>query len=247
VAVLTWVGVAAFVTPGGTSTTTTGALGSDGSLQPFGNGSQAPLGNGSAGGFLRRGTTGTIQSVHGATLTVVDRQGQPITVTTSPGTVFTKTVAGSARDVRKGDRIVATGVLADANDTLTAGRIAVLGSGPAPGTNPLAPSPAGVASGTVTAAAGDRLTISEADGTAVTVVLAPSTAVTVTAAGSIGDLKTGQTVVVRGAVNPDSSIVASTVQQGGVAGGFGGGSFSRSFSGGTGSSGSFGSGGAGQP
>jgi hypothetical protein len=232
-----------FVAPGHTRTATTGA--DNGNQTPFGNLGQGGFGQ---GGYLRRGTSGTVESVHGTTLTLLNRQGQPVTVTTSPDTLFTKTVVGSVRDVRTGETIVASGVLADATDTLTAGRIAVLGAGPAPGARPPGTTQGGVAIGQVTADAGDSLSVTNVDGTSLTVVLAPSTVVTRTATGSLADLRTGEQVAVRGIVNPDGSVTASMVQQGGGPGVFGGGGFGQSTSSGsTGATSSFGRGSAQQP
>ena len=75
------------------------------------NGSTPNGGFGENGGFQGRipGTSGQITAIDGSTLTVKDRQGNSVKVTTNSSTRFTvaKTVAVS--DIAKGDRISATG------------------------------------------------------------------------------------------------------------------------------------------
>jgi hypothetical protein len=224
VAVSTWVGVAVLAAPSPARTAT--ATSSGGTFQ-------APGGGGD--GFFRRGTTGTIQSVHGPTLTLIDRQQQPVLVTTTAQTVYTKAVVGSARDVKRGDFIMVSGVLSEADSTLTAGRVTILGAAsPSLGARLLPPggrTPAttsiGVATGTVTDTNGDSWTLNQFGGGLVTVLVGPATIVSRMGSGSLSDLKPGQTVVVRGSVSDDSSIVAADVQEGGDLGGFGGGALGR--------------------
>ncbi len=215
-----WVGVAAVSGPKPSRTATAGAAG---------NGFPT---TGGPGGYSGRGTAGTIQSVHGPDLILLDRQGATVPVTTSSQTVFLKTVVGALRDVKRGDTIVASGVFSASGEALTAGRIAVLRSrgrtpgGPAsPGARTLAPNQPAVATGTVAAMAADTWTIDMTDGTSLAVLVGSSTAVTTTTTGSLADLKAGDTVMVRGTVNDDGSVDASQIQQGGGSAVFGGGQF----------------------
>ena len=85
-----------------------------GSSSPAGattNSSTPGNGSGQRGGSLGRfpGTAGEISAISGTTLTVQDRQGQSVKVTTTDGTRFTteKTVAVS--DIAKGDRVSVNG------------------------------------------------------------------------------------------------------------------------------------------
>jgi len=123
-----------------------GSGGSSPAAATTGNGSTSNGGPTASGGFQGRfpGASGAITAIDGTTLTVKDRQGTSVKVTTGAGTRVTieKTVAVS--DIAKGDRISVTGTRS--GTTLAASRISIMnlqagapgrrfqGGGTAPGT-----------------------------------------------------------------------------------------------------------------
>ncbi|MBV8161727.1 MAG: hypothetical protein JO265_12455, partial [Acidimicrobiia bacterium] len=178
------------------------------------------------------------------------------TVITNGSIKFYKTVNGSLSVIKVGDRLTAMGTPdANATSSLTASRITDTGTmtglfggpggggrrgvspngnGSGAGGSTLPPNPNGgtrpdpnsLANGTVKAISGSTLTVTQADGTTKTVNTTGSTAVTVLKAVGIGDLATGQPIVVRGTTNSDGTVTATSVLQGvggfGRGGGFGG-------------------------
>src|SRR5579859_3800230 len=82
----------------------------------------APGGVGGFGSFSRRATVGTIQSVDGATFTVLTGPGQTVEVTETISTVIIKAVTMSVGQVKKGDLVVASGTLSAATGELAAQR-----------------------------------------------------------------------------------------------------------------------------
>lgn len=89
-----------------------------GTGQGFGNGGNGFGGGGQGGG---RGTFGQIKTIDGNTLTVSTPQNV-VTVTIGGNTVITKTVAGTAGDLKVGDNIVVRGQ-PDASGNITATNI----------------------------------------------------------------------------------------------------------------------------
>jgi hypothetical protein len=161
---------------------------------------------------------GTIQSINGSTLNVAGRNGQVVKVITSASTKVTKVTSGSLSDIGKGDLVVVVGANSGTN-AVAADRISIMsptGTG-APGAAGRRPFTAGgVTVGTVTSTGNGTLTVTEADGTAVTVTTSATTTVSKTVASSVGDLATGQSVVVRGTANADGSVNATQIQVGGA-------------------------------
>jgi hypothetical protein len=211
--VAAWVGVAVFAGPAHTKTNTAGALNSS---TPDTAAPQAPNGYGA---YNRRGTSGVVQSVDGATVTVLDGDGQSVAVHTTTATTFVKTVPVSVGEVTPGDTIMASGVYSDANATLTAGRIAILdaggGQGQGQGGSRGFPVDGGnYATGTVGAITGDHLTLNLFDGTALTVLVTPQVMVTAPAAGALSDLTKGKSITVRGQVGDSGDVNAYQIQEG---------------------------------
>jgi hypothetical protein len=93
--------------------------------------------------------------------------------------------------------------------------------------------PAGATVGQVKLVDGNNLYVQDTAGDIIKVITTPAIAVQVTKAGTIADLKPGDTVIVQGQANPDGSVNATTVRSG-AAGGFGGGGFGGTGTGGTG-------------
>jgi hypothetical protein len=201
------------------------------------------------GGTARRGTSGTIDSVHGAALTVTARNGQVVTVATSGATTVSQVVGIPVADITPGESVIAVGTSSPDDESLVAVRIMITppGSGtvggfggsqgafgPAGGTTSggIAGGTAGggsaavvadVASGTVTATTKAALTVTESDGTVVQVLTSRATAST-RVDTSVAALQVGQQVVVRGTINGDGSVDASDIQEGVADPGFGRGS-----------------------
>lgn len=73
--------------------------------------------------------------------------------------------------------------------------------------------------GTIQSIDGTTITLKLPDGSTVTVSTSATTKVTTTSKASVGDLKSGQTIVVRGAKASDGSVAATSVTEG--QGGFG--------------------------
>ena len=80
----------------------------------------------------------------------------------------------------------------------------------------------GATVGTITLVDGPNLYVTTAEGDVVKVVTNAQTTISVSKNGSVSDLDPSKTVVVQGTTNPDGSVTASQVTQGGF-GAFGGG------------------------
>ncbi|MEY2406048.1 MAG: hypothetical protein QOF97_937 [Acidimicrobiaceae bacterium] len=84
----------------------------------------------------------------------------------------------------------------------------------------------GGAAGTVQSVNGNTITITDQQGATKTITLDPSTTISKSTTGSVSDITTGETIVVRGTANSDGSTTAQTVTIGNGAlpgGGFPGG------------------------
>ncbi|MEV5571702.1 hypothetical protein AB0L06_16750 [Spirillospora sp. NPDC052269] len=77
----------------------------------------------------------------------------------------------------------------------------------------------GMTAGTVTKVVGDTLYLQTNDGKTVTVKTTGATRIQITKTGTVKDLKTGTTLIVRGTPGSDGSMTATSVNEGG---GFGG-------------------------
>jgi hypothetical protein len=206
--VAAWVGVAVLAAPAHTKANTTGAL--DGTSTDTA-APQAPNGYGASN---RRGTTGVVQSVDGATVTLLDGNGESVAIHTTAATTFVKTVPVSVEKVVRGTTIVASGVYSEANATLTAGRIAILDAGGGQGGSRGFPVDGGnYATGSVGAITKDHLILNLFDGAALTVLITPQVVVTAPAAGSINDLTRGKPITVRGQVGDNGEVDAYQIQE----------------------------------
>ncbi|HEY0260865.1 MAG TPA: DUF5666 domain-containing protein [Lacisediminihabitans sp.] len=81
----------------------------------------------------------------------------------------------------------------------------------------------GLTAGTVQSVDGDTITLKLTDGSTVKVTTTSDTAVTKTEDGTVSDLAKGDTVAVRGTTGSDGTVAATTVTEGALTGGFGGG------------------------
>jgi hypothetical protein len=96
--------------------------------------------------------------------------------------------------------------------------------------------PAGATIGQVKLVDGNNLYVQDTAGDIIKVVTTPAIVVQVSKAGTIADLKPGDTVIVQGQTNADGSVNATTVRTG-AAGGFGAGGFGGAGAPGTGATG----------
>lgn len=99
-------------------------LGTNVAALPGGAGAQVP---GLAAGAGRAGTTGTVKSIEGDTITVTTRNGET-KVKIASDTAVQKMQQGTLQDVKPGMRIVVTGE-AGANGVVTARSIQIVAAG----------------------------------------------------------------------------------------------------------------------
>jgi hypothetical protein len=162
---------------------------------------------------------GTLKSVNGTTLTITDRGGKDVTVTTSSSTKITKVVNGSVSDIKAGAVIGVHGT-ASGQSGINADDIAVIPSDKTPNLGKLPQGVGrfgqriGLAFGTVKSVSGNTVVLQEADGTTITVTTSSSTKVQKTVNAQVKDLTVGQPIVATGTANADGSIAASNVVQG---------------------------------
>jgi hypothetical protein len=197
------------------------------------------------------GTAGTVTAIDGTTLTVETTASgtaaaTTVQVTTTDATVVTETVDGTTSDLAVGDHVRAMGTtdadgavsatdVTDSGDQELAGPGGGLGGGTPPAGAPTgegAPTapdgsqggPGGRGtSGTITAIDGDVLTVESTDGAEVQVTLTADTTVSLNRVIALGDLATGDTVLVMGTTT-DATVAATTIRRGDLpTGGFAGG------------------------
>lgn len=178
-----------------------------------------------------RGVFGDLASINGDTLVVTTPQGQT-TVNIGSSTVIEKTVAGSVSDLKDGDAVTVIGT-ADANGNITASSVSVRPQGQTgffgggnggggrfqggfPGgqsNNGTAPSFGGGGQftiGTIAGISGDTLTLTTPQGQA-NVSVSTDTTVMETEAGTVSDLKTGDSLVVMGSRDANGDVAATLV------------------------------------
>lgn len=81
---------------------------------------------------------------------------------------------------------------------------------------------AGATVGTITLIDGPNVYVTTAEGDVVKVITNPQTSITVSKTGALADLDPSKTVAVQGTTNPDGTVTATQITQGGF-GAFGGG------------------------
>jgi hypothetical protein len=217
------------------SSTATGGAPANGSANTNGN-------NGQGRG---PGTSGTIMSISGDTLTVKDTAtNSTVSVTTSSSTRVTLAQSVAVGSVVKGDRIFVTGTTS--GNSVDATTISDLGSSTSNlptggGGGPAGRTPGeggggganappggqraggGLTTGTVSSVTSGTIVVSAADGSTTTVKTSTSTTVTKSVAGSVKSLKIGDSVRVVGTTG-NGSVAATTITEGDSGfGGFGGG------------------------
>lgn len=172
-------------------------------------GPSAMPGAGMPGG--RDGTTGTVTANRDGTLTVKGVDGTATTVEVTADTAVTRTVEGTLEDLEVGDHVLVMGQASGSTtaaeriiDTGDAGDTAMAGPGGPMG----APT-----AGAITEIAGSTITIETSDGASVAVTASSSTTVTTSEAIAVGDIATGDTVMVQGAVD-DTTVTATEVRVG---------------------------------
>jgi hypothetical protein len=112
-------------TPAATAVATFGAgagtgANRTGTGQGAGNGTGAAAGGGA--------TTGQVKVLDGATMYVLDRDGNTIRVSTSASSRFSKTVDGTVQDVRPGDNVIVQGTKG-ADGSVEASSVTIGGAG----------------------------------------------------------------------------------------------------------------------
>jgi hypothetical protein len=166
--------------------------------------------------------TGTLKSVNGGTLTITDRSGKDVTVTTSSSTTIVKVERGMVGDVTSGQVIGVHGTSTGQN-AITADDIAIIPSLQLPKLPDLGKlrQPAarfgqrlGLALGTVKSVSGNTIVVQEPDGTSVTVTTSSSTKVQKAVTVQAKDLTVGQPVTATGTAGTNGSIAAKYVVQG---------------------------------
>jgi hypothetical protein len=162
---------------------------------------------------------GTLKSVNGNALTITDRAGKDITVTTSSSTKITKVESGSVSDIAVGDVIGVHGT-ASGQSAITAADIAIIPSQKVPNLGRL-PEGAGrlgqqigLAFGTVKSVSGNTIVVQEPDGTSITVTTSSSTKVQKAVNAQVKDLTVGQPIAASGTAGANGSIAANNVVQG---------------------------------
>lgn len=197
-----------------------------------------PAGTAAGAAFLGgRGTSGTVESINGNTLTVKAQDGTTIKATVAATTTYTTNVAVTAADIKTGDDVTVIGQAAASGGVITATQVTV-GSGLAAAALGGAGRPAIVAgqggtggvgrtggaavqagsvtfvTGTVQKVEGNTLTVTGQDGTTSTVTLTADTRLTKVTAGSLSDVKPGAQVTIIGQAGADGAIAALSVQIG---------------------------------
>jgi hypothetical protein len=168
---------------------------------------------------LFNATAGTLKAVDGTTLTITDRSGKDVTVTTSSSTTIVKVESGTVGDITSGQVIGVHGTSSGQN-AITADEIAILPSQKVPNLGQLPPGVGrlgqrlGLAFGTVKAVSGNTITVQEPDGTSVTVTTSSSTKVQKAATVQPKDLTVGQPIAATGTAGSNGSIAAKYVVQG---------------------------------
>lgn len=146
---------------GGTATTgaslagATGAQGATGARGVTGGG--GTRGGGFFGGGGGGATVGTVKAVDGTALYVTDFQGNTVKVTTSAGSQYTRSVAGTFKDIHPGDTVIVRGQAGQsgtiAAESVTISSSAAGGSGGGSGF-PNLPGAGGTSSGTTGSSGG---------------------------------------------------------------------------------------------
>jgi hypothetical protein len=167
-------------------------------------------------------TDGTLKSVNGSTLTITDRSGKDVTVTTSSSTTIVKIESGTVGDVTPGQMIGVHGTSTGQN-AITADDIAIIPAIPPQKLPNLGKLPQragrlgqrlGLALGTVKSVSGNTIVVQEPDGTSVTVTTSSSTKVQKAVTVQAKDLTVSQPVAATGTAGTGGSIAARYVVQG---------------------------------
>jgi hypothetical protein len=190
---------------------------------------------------VSRGTSGTVESVSGNSLTVKAQDGTTIKATVSATTTYAVNVAITASDIKAGDELTVIGQAAASGGSITATQVtvgsaalgasagalgrtgAVAGQGGQGGQGATGGAgrtggaggqlgQAAFITGTVQKVGGNTLTVTGQDGTTSNVALAADTRLSKVTAGSLGDVKAGVQVTIVGQAGADGAIAAVSVQ-----------------------------------
>jgi hypothetical protein len=141
---------------------------------------------------------GTVHSISGSDITVVDSEGFWRSVATSSGTTYREAGASvGASEVKVGSTIVATGTVAADHTTLDATTIQIL---------------LPTVAGKVSSISGDTVTVTTPGGGTAKVTLTPTTTYhNGRSSGTRADVKVGVGIVAQGTKAADGSLTATTV------------------------------------
>lgn len=161
---------------------------------------------------------GRVTKIDGATVSVQQADSTMVTVTTDGQTVIRQLVPGTLTDLKTGDVIaVAGGKTADTTysaKTITSiGQVTgATGSGVGRSLNTALPGVAAPAvTGQIKSVNGGTLTVQGFDGATVTVTSSPATVVKTQQPGTLGDITTGDLLLVQGEKTGDTSFLARSI------------------------------------
>lgn len=224
---------------GGSAVAGTGATdGAAGTRGPGGGSAVAGAGNVGQGangtpGAGRQGgatsnLTGKVMKVDGTTLSVQQSDNTTISVTTTADTAVRKLVAGALTDLKAGDIVTVDGSKTGDN-AYSAKSVTSLGSVPGGGGGgnggggrgqggPPAGATAPAVTGQIKSVSGGTIMVQAFDGSTATVTTTATTMVRTQQSGTLGDIKTGDTLLIQGDKTSDTAFLARTITNQGATG-----------------------------
>ncbi len=189
--------------------------------------SASPSTTPAAGQAFGLGTTGTVQSVNGNTITLTTQNGSPAKATVSDSTTYVKNATITVADIKVGDTVTVIGAAA-ADGSVSAQQVTVgavtqafggaaalggAGRQGAAGGQGGAASQAGAAalSGSVQKAEGNTLTVAVTGGQPTKVLVSADTRLRKTETATLADVSAGSQVTITGQTGSDGSITALAV------------------------------------
>ena len=209
-------GGAAVGSPGAASTRGAGGQQAAGGRQQAAGGGTAVSGTARPGGAASS-LTGHVTKIDGATVSLQETDNSTVMVTTNTETAIRKLVTGALSDLKTGDVVTVdgakTGDAAYSAKTITSlGQSAGGGGGAGRAPNAAPPGVPGAAvAGRITNMDGGTITVQGFDGATVTVTSSPATVVKTQQPGTLGDIKTGDLLVVLGEKTGDTGFLARSI------------------------------------
>lgn len=211
-----------------------GARSPGGGSAAAGVGTAVPGAGGSAAAGRASGTPGTgrgaassvvgrVTKVDGSTLSVQQTDNSTVSVTTNAETAVRKLVAGALTDLKAGD-IVAVDGSKTGDSGFSAKSVTSLGNAGGAGAGGGRPQggvpPAGAAGlvGQIKSVDGATIMVQGFDGTTTAVTTTPATVVRTQQAGTLADIKTGDTLLIQGDRTSDTAFLARSITNQGASG-----------------------------